>query len=565
MTPSKQAAHVSIIVLCTLIVYWLLPYGFFQQDEWGIFGNSIYRLLTYHSFFGLLRPFSGFSHFTPVTTILNISSLKLFGIHYEYYALYAVVNQALNSILVYILAKTVTRNTTLALIAGVIFSSYGISHQATTWLATNVGTQGATFFLLLSAIFFSRYMLLKRSLRDLALSYVFFVISVGTKENTAFLVVFYSLIVFLAEKKGRIFVTIKTLAPLYLFILIYAIGRILLSFNAPPTAGTVEQLSQPSIAVYAFRSIALPLRAISQVFIPETTIIAFSNGLITIAYPQFLVDKTIPDPPIAQSAGVDTITAIAAGIVLVAGVLLYRLLKEPVYKKLLVVSFLFIITSVLPLIFIPGRAGYFTLYESRELYFAGIGASMVLAIAVLSLARIRAAKRWFPQREYIIAGIITAILLIINVKTIRTHLYTVNARGAVRKNILTTIRNTYPTLPQKTVVYAESDSSFYGLPATEPILPFQSGFGQTILIWYFIQGEAFPACFFDYQYDFLYNIYSQGYKECGGRGFGYFRKMDDLRAAVRDNQLPPGSIIGFRYVSKTNSLIDITQTLREQL
>lgn len=557
--------HLLIIVLTTVVTYWLLPYGFFQQDEWGIFGNSIYRLLTHNNFLELIRPFSGFTHFTPITTIINITSLKIFGTQYQYYAYYAIVNQAINSILVYILARIVTKNTILSLLAGIVFSSYAISHQATTWLATNVGTEGSTFFLLLSLIFISRYIFEKRTMRNLFLSFVFFIISIGIKENTAFVIIFYSLVLFLVEKKNKVISVLKILSPFYILIFIYIFMRIVLSFSAPPTAGTEEQLSQPSPSVYIFRIFALPIRAISQAFIPEQYIIMLANGLIMTAYPQFLVDKKIPDPPIAQSVAVDIISFVLTVAILILGSVFYFRSKDKIKRRILVFSLLFITTSVLPLIFIPGRAGFFNIFESRELYLSSIGASITLALIITSLSGLIAKKISFLKGEYVVVFIIVAVFLFINMKTIRDHLHIINARGNVRKNILTQIINKYPNLTQKTVFYVESDVSFYGLPATEKIMPFQSGFGQTLLIWYFIKGEKFPACFFDYRYDFLYNIYSQGYKECEGRGFGYFRKLQDLKLAIKENTLPRDSVIGFRFDSHTNSLAEITNEIRSNL
>lgn len=557
--------HLLVIVLTAVITYWLLPYGFFQQDEWGIFGNSIYRLLTYNNFLELIRPFSGFTHFTPMATIINITSLKLFGIQYQYYAYYAIVNQTINSILVYILARIVTKNTILSLLAGIIFSSYAISHQATTWLATNVGTEGSTFFLLLSLIFISRYILEKKIIRNLFLSFVFFIISIGIKENTAFVIIFYSLALFLVEKRNKIISVFRILSPFYILIFIYIFVRIVLSFSAPPTAGTVEQLSQPSPSVYIFRIFALPIRAISQVFIPEQQIIILANNLITIAYPQFLIDRKIPDPPIAQSVGVDIISFVLAVVILIFGSIFYFISKDKIKRRILVSSLLFIMISVLPLIFIPGRAGFFHIFESRELYLASIASSITLAMIITSFSGVLAKRVSILRRKHIAIFIITVIFLIANVKTIRNHLHIVNARGEVRKNVLTQIINKYPRLSQNTVFYVESDASFYGLPATEKIMPFQSGFGQTLLIWYFIQGENFPACFFDYRYDFLYNIYSQGYKECEGRGFGYFRKLQDLKLAIKENNLPKNSIIGFRFDSHSNSLTEITNKIKSNL
>ena len=64
-----------------------------------------------------------------------------------------------------------------------------------------------------------------------------------------------------------------------------------------------------------------------------------------------------------------------------------------------------------------------------------------------------------------------------------------------RHNILNQISEDNLKLTDKQVFYTESDTSYYGLPDETKILPFQSGFGQTLLVW-FEKSERFPNDFF---------------------------------------------------------------------
>ena len=135
------------------------------------------------------------------------------------------------------------------------------------------------------------------------------------------------------------------------------------------------------------------------------------------------------------------------------------------------------------------------------------------------------------------------------------------ALGQLRQSILHKISDTYPTLPQKAVFYITSDAPYYGLPYEEPIVPFQSGFGQTLLVWYNARIDDLPACLFEHQY--LYVLLSEDYKECGGRGFGYFRKPESFNQAIKKYELDPNNVIAFRFSSSTNSLLDVTEETRE--
>ena len=125
-----------------------------------------------------------------------------------------------------------------------------------------------------------------------------------------------------------------------------------------------------------------------------------------------------------------------------------------------------------------------------------------------------------------------------------------------------TIKNNRPNPPDNVVFYTESDHSFYGLPVDQRIMPFQSGFGQTLLVWY-NQTENFPSEFLRDR--FLWEITSQGYRVSSGRGFGYFRDFNVLAKAILENELNADSVVSFRYDLDTDTLTDNTNEVRGRL
>ena len=134
--------------------------------------------------------------------------------------------------------------------------------------------------------------------------------------------------------------------------------------------------------------------------------------------------------------------------------------------------------------------------------------------------------------------------------------------GNLRIEILNSIKKSYPTLPEKVIFYTDSNKSYYGLPDEDKIIPFQSGLGQTLLLWYY-SDEKFSKVFFENKY--LWGILSDGYKEIDDRGLGYFRDFERLKNAVNDNNLNPESVIAFRWDYYTNTLTDITREIRSKL
>ena len=214
----------------------------------------------------------------------------------------------------------------------------------------------------------------------------------------------------------------------------------------------------------------------------------------------------------------------------------------------------FILFSAIPFIFVPGQG--FSIVPSRYLYFGSAGFALLLTLIGNMVLNLKRKK---------ITILVTASFFLISILGALenfNHSQELKMSGSIRKSILTSIKKFYPTLPQKVVFYTQSDSSYFGLPDNIKILPFQSGLGQTLLLWYF-SGGSLPAKFFEN--NFLWNIDSQGYKEIGGIGFGYFRDFFELQSTVSQNKLTLDSIIAFSWNARENKLTDISSQIRSKI
>ena len=149
-----------------------------------------------------------------------------------------------------------------------------------------------------------------------------------------------------------------------------------------------------------------------------------------------------------------------------------------------------------------------------------------------------------------------------NIMATKIELGKISEIGKYRHNILNQISEDNLKLTDKQVFYTESDTSYYGLPDETKILPFQSGFGQTLLVW-FEKSERFPNDFFRDHY--LWPIDSQGYKEVDNRGFGYFRDFNLLKSKITEYNLSESSVIAYSWDSKTNKLTNISDIIRLKL
>lgn len=523
-----------VYLILILLVFGGLTKTFFQQDEWATFGNMIYAQEMESGWLERLLPLAGFSHFAPFPRIIPKIMFDFFGINFLPYALLPLILQVLNSFLVFYLALILTKKKWLSFLAGLFFAINSISRQTIIWIAASTGAQGSALFLLLSLIFLAK--------RKPWLSTLAFLFSLFFKETSIFLFAFLPIFLFIfsSEKKLSKIKIFKFLLPLWLMAFLYFGLRFLLFFNAPPPPGTPYEVSQPTAKeVYVFRFFTHPLKSLSQSFIPQEEVVTLSRLTIRLAYPWFVASNGAVDPYVAETVGADIFSYGGAVLVLAGLVFLVKRLPQSL-KPVLAFSLILMLLASWPLLFISGRAGYFSLIEGRHLYLLGIGSSLIWAILL--------------RKRNVLTLAVLLLLVGFSVFRIQKDIQKQIELGDLRRSILEQIYHRYPKLPEKVIFYIESDLAYYGLPPEEKILPFQSGLGQTLMVWYYGHGQKLPPCFFPPEEDFLYAITEQDYRECQGRGFGYFRQPDKLKEAIKKNKLAKENIISFSFNSQNNSL-----------
>jgi hypothetical protein len=549
----KSAVIVFFIYLSFLIfIFGKLPFTFFLQDEWAIFGHYLYWDKVNLNFLQRFFIHEQATHLIPFAQIFSYLEFKAFDLNFFLYGIVSLGLHLLASFLVFYLSHLLTKKRGLSFLAGLLFLINANSHQAVTWLATTAGTVGSTLFLLLSLVFFAKLVLEKPSKRNLIVSLLMFIASLGFKETPLFLFLFLPIFWLTYTNKG--FWSVKKVAvPTFLLGVGYFFTRVLFILLGQPVVSSSANLSQPPLAVYGYRLLVNPIKFLAQSIVSEALVIRLSGWLVKLAYPRFVIEGT-PDPYVAQTIGADIISLLAAITILGICFLVFNYFrnnKEPLLAKGVFVSLIFIFLSPLPLILIPGKAGYFSLVDGRHLYVTGIFSSILLAIIFYGFFQL--VKKY--RQVVLVGGGLLIFFISLHALKINHYLGFQVKTARTRKSILRQLTYQYPELPAKTIFYIKSDKPYYGLPFSEKILPFQSGFGQTLLVWYYGQGEGLPACFYDKKY--LYELMSEDYQECEGRGFGYFRKPESLREALGKGNFSLEEVIAFTYNSSTNSLVEL--------
>ncbi len=535
---------------------------FFQQDEWAIFGNYIYWDKAALNWFTRLFVYEQETHLIPLSNLFSYLQFKAFGLNFAPYALLSILVHVVNAYLVYLLAQRFIGNKKTAFLAGLLFLVNASTHQAVTWTATTIGTAGSTLVALGSIIFFHRHIESEKNISvSLLFSICLLLVSLMFKETSIFLFAFYPMFWLISTEKRKIRPLVTLLVILGAVGLAYVGLRLLVSVFWTQTAATAEELSQPGLLVYVYRLITNPLRLVVQSIIPVPILLSLARILVVLAYPKFVIGD-VPEPHIVDTIAVDIVSFIAATLFIVSGAWVYFFLRRRKLlgiSKMLLVTVLYVVASSFPFLIIPGRAGYITLFDGRHLYLTSVFVSMASALLVHFLYQ-KVQKRKYLARVIIV---LTLTYLGYHAITIQKDISSQRAAASVRRSILSTFTAAYPTLPSIPVFYVESDKAYYGLPPEEKVVPFQSGFGQTLLVWYNARGQVFPACLFERKY--LYPLLSEGYKLCEGGGFGYYRHFNELASVVKEFEIGRERIIAFRFTSSNNVLRDISIEVHQRL
>ena len=549
------------IVLFTIFAYRNSFNQFFLQDEWLSSG-----VFLYYEKIGLLwrmfLPFKGLlAHFNPLNTLFFLGERHYFQFHYEYYALMSILTHAINGVILSFFVYRLTKKWIIAFPVAFLFVVNSIPREAITWIAGGNGLLQTTTLFLLSLHFLYSY-IQTRDRRFLLLTMTAFFLSLFFKEDLVFLFIGIPSFYLILEKRSKrslmrtILLALIATAVIFLGIRLFLVSMGLYAYEE------VVDVSTANMFVYPFRIITMPLRMLTQSFVPESFVLSAARFITHLGYPQF-VTKGEANPFISETIVADLILYIGAVVFFSIAVKICKILwqrKEKNLLKLAIFSIVLIVESAVSYVFVPGRAGFFSIFPSRYLYISSIGASIFLVLMVFamwtSIKKFSRRVLWFGYG----AGI--GFIVIFHFVRLQQAISNLSEVGTLRKSLLTTMSTRYPVLPQKVIIFSESNRAYYGSPPDEHTLPVQSGFGQMLLVWYDAT-ENFPACLFEKLY--LYERLSQGYRECDGRGFGYFREKDKLMETVNKFDLPPESVIGFSYSARTQAFEDITDEIRKEI
>lgn len=530
----KHSSYLIILFIVFLIVYYKATSLFFRQDEWLGFG----LIIGYGKEFIYSKSITDLAHFVPVALSIDYLLFKFAHLNPLIFNLFGLAFHLINTFLIYLIAGNFSKNKILSAVAAMIFITSSVASQLVLWTVISINTLSLTFALLSFWLLLNFNEFKHRSLVGYLIA-IGMVCSLLILEYSAGFIILIPTAVLIYRKKLGNENLKKILIPLAIAIVSFLILRLVLLLQA--SVGSVQSSLSTGMM---YRAVEFPIRYLGQIVIPEHANLFLSNIILG-------------DPERSETFFFKII-AICTGFlsILFLGKLLSITKKLTEERDNLIVLIIFILSSSLPFVIIPGQSSDFTIFPGRYLYFGLAGYAILLSLVAKMLIQ--------SKNNYLKVAVCLFILISCfygvydNLRQIRLF----SEEDQVRLNILNTIKSSYPKLPEKTVFFIESDSAAYGLPYEVKILPFQSGFGQTLLVWYY--GDQYiPKGF--YKDRFLWDIKSEGYKEIEGYGFGYFRDFEKVKKTVKDYQLPLDCVISFSWKKDSNLFLDTTKETRSRL
>lgn len=539
-----------ILLFCVVfITYWLFPFTYYQQDEWVAVGQFLTG--------GILAQTSSVNPFLLILGSNRVLSHPFHMLFYGFFPLqiwpfvfFAFFFHTLNSYLVFLLTKKISKSLFIALVAGVFFAVCSTGNQGVTWAGALTTTLPAAFFTFFSLYLFLQYLDGYRQ-RNAYFAFILAIIAFLFKESSIFILfVFFVLYVKYANRKK---IDLKIFSPFLIYFAVALIVRIIdmLTSTTNPVGkfGTDSSVfTKASYFIFIY-----PLSAIAQYFVPLKEMFKFAFKFEQVNYP-FILSTSYAGLVSERIVG-ELLSIIISFCILIFFVIAW--FRDRKYRKVMVFAFTLLILSIFPFIIIERGNAYL---ESRYYYVGTAGAGILLGIlSVTVFSELKKVKEIPYSISISIVGLVLFTIFTLQIKSVYRDLDLQVKLADTRKSFIKELKEMQIVLPDNPVFYITGDQKYYGY---NHYVPFQQGLGYTLMILYFdtkkISSELVKE-------NYLWDVGSQGYKEKGGRGFGYFADKEAIFDAVKNKKIMPKQIITLEYNSKEKILFNKTIEFRKEL
>lgn len=543
MRINKLIIFSAILLTIILVTYYQLFQTFYQQDEWIALGHIMTQTFSeYFKQFSKTALLGGGGR--PLSVPLQYFLFNNFPFQVAPFVVFALAFHFLNSLLVFFLAKRLTKNFIVASVSAIFFATSSVSHQAVSWIGASPTTLPSAFFVLASLLSYFHF-LEKNRQKYFYASLFLALVSFFFKESSVIIFILFP-ITYIIYKKATVLDSFRkhTLIVAYLSIAVLSRVYDLFFVNRGLTSTFVTRNNDPLVRIL-LHALLYPFESLSQVLIFPGFMWKISSFFLSISFPSILHSPS--GVLVTETIGAEIISIVFSFIILVSLFLVFRNNKKD--GKVILFSLLFFFLSFLPYIFLDKSNAYL---DSRYFYL-GIAPAAIIFSTIINLIKNKLGKSYFfPIAFSLLIFFFAQTRFIDNEISFQANV------SKERKNFLMSLEKLYPSVATNSVFYITGNRDFY---VSDHKIPFQQGMGYTLMVWYYKTG-IIPKEFMN---SFLWDIKAEGYRKKENKGFGYYWSFDHLVADLKRKEINKNQVIALFYDADKEKLIDITKNVREEL
>lgn len=179
---------------------WIIQSGYFFSDDFTWLWHGKKAGLNLHN----ILTFMMSSFYSPVLNAFYAISFRVAGLYAPYYFIFGLLVHIAVSILSGVLVQRLFSSRIITVLTVVLVALAGGAREPILWVGANMHSI-ATLFILLSLVFFDRFLVNKKILSFTA-SLIFFLLALGTKETAVILPGLFLMIMVLRWKKEKSFI-----------------------------------------------------------------------------------------------------------------------------------------------------------------------------------------------------------------------------------------------------------------------------------------------------------------------------------------------------------------------
>lgn len=531
-----------IIIGVALFTFKDITQIFFQQDEWLGLGGAITRSEEggiFKAIQDVFTPQEKGARILPVTAITNYLVFTSFLKNPAYYGILALVLIIFSSILLNLALYRLTKSFFLSIITPLMWFTNNLSLQAVTFPGAVITSQFSFLFFALSFYLLVLFLTTSGKSLFLWLCILFMVLSLWAKETGVFYILVFPVLIWLFAPKvmgiiQKTRVTILLAIPLFVGI----IGPQLLFSPDVDTQLSSSLKPSANIENVIYNVFLLPARSLGQIFIPAAKVYPFAFWVNEVHY-------NIKDGSILESAVADLFSILVSFHVLLI-IFIAVVIGRTDDRKLVIFGLFAFLVSLLPFVFFQNST---SLLEERYYIFPALWAGLIFASVASALF-------WrLPKVNGVLLLIVFIPLLAVNIGGVRRGLIEDIEVGHYRRAMLENILEIKPYLQDENIFFvAEEGGGFYD---------FQSGFGQTLAVWFYDTGKIPRGALTDLDF---WELDYEGIKNYSGNKYGYFMNYDKLLSALKENSdFVLAGIHSFKWDPQNHTVTDISEEIRKKI